>query len=65
MKLKEIKDLKIVERFIIEDNELWDRVSEDGNSKGDFKLTHNPYFWWIGCYSKKYISRDLLVAPFK
>lgn len=53
MKLKEIKELDLVENFIKDDPELWDRISEDGNKKDDFKILPNPYFWWIGCYSKK------------
>lgn len=52
MKLKEIKDLELIRQFIVEDSELWDRVSEDGNKKEDFKLFENPLFWWVGCYAK-------------
>jgi RimJ/RimL family protein N-acetyltransferase len=63
VKLKEFKhleNLKIVEKFITEDDELWNRISEDGNKKEDFKLQENHYFWWIGCFNK----RGVLVGLF-
>jgi RimJ/RimL family protein N-acetyltransferase len=53
VKLKELKNLRLIEQFITEDNELWERVSEDGNKKENFKLSENPYFWWVGCFNKK------------
>jgi len=53
LKLKEIKNLDLVETFIKDDPELWERVSEDGNKKEDFRIVYNPMFWWIGCYNKK------------
>jgi len=52
MKLKEIKDLDLVRRFIVEDEELWERVSEDSSTKESFIIKENPYFWWIGCYNE-------------
>lgn len=60
MKLKEIKNLDLVEKFISDDPELWDRISEDGQKKEEFKLSPNPYFWWIGCFNK----RGVLVGIF-
>lgn len=53
MRFKEIKDLKKVEKFIKQDDELWDRISEDGNKKEEFILIENPLFWWIGCFNEE------------
>jgi len=60
VKLKELNDFDLIRNFIVSDNELWNRVSEDGNNKEDFIISENPFFWWIGCYSKS----DVLVGIF-
>lgn len=51
IELREIDDIGLIES-VLTDDEMWCRISEDGQSREDFKVLDKDEYLWIGVYAE-------------